>query len=152
MKLIFDHHWLLPDGTVEGGFGKSRMYMSKQQGLLGVKFACEPFNDLFWKLWGVFYSYNMQRWLMGSGVETASGPEPSVSPDLMKKLFKEALEQPGWTDDKVEDQFPRTGGVDTSRMPASHMESMVIGKRPCVSQSAGGTPGPTTFTKRAKLE
>ena len=152
MNHIFDQYRLSPNGTVKGGYGKLEMYVSKEDVLLEVQFSCEPFNNLFWKLWDVFSSYNMQRRSVGSGAEAASRPESSISPDIIKKLFKEALEQPGWTDDKVEDQFPRAGGVGTSRVPASRMESMVIGKRPCISQSAGGTLEPGPFTKRAKLE
>jgi len=36
--------------------------------------------------------------------------EPSVSPQEVIDLFEAALEQPGWIDDKVADQFPRAGG------------------------------------------
>jgi len=40
-----------------------------------------------------------------------------VSPREVIALFKAALEQPGWIDDKVPDQFPRTGGKSGSGMP-----------------------------------
>jgi len=42
----------------------------------------------------------------------------------MIRLFETALELEGWTDDKVTDQFPRTGSVTTSRMNLSNVEKV----------------------------
>jgi len=40
--------------------------------------------------------------------------EPSVSPQEVIGLFENALEQPGWIDDKVTDQFPRACSKNAS--------------------------------------
>ena len=48
--------------------------------------------------------------------------EPSVSPQDVIDLFEAALEQPGWIDDKVADQFPRTGSKNASGVPPSDMD------------------------------
>jgi hypothetical protein len=40
-----------------------------------------------------------------------------VSPWEVIDLFKAALEQPGWTNDKMLDQFPRARGKDGSGIP-----------------------------------
>jgi hypothetical protein len=42
--------------------------------------------------------------------------EPLVSPREVIALFEAALDQPGWIDDKVADQFPRAGSKNTSGM------------------------------------
>ena len=41
----------------------------------------------------------------------------------MIDLFKAALEQPGWIEDKVPDQFPRTRGKNSSRPPPLRSDS-----------------------------
>ena len=38
-------------------------------------------------------------------------------PNQVISLFEAALEQPGWIDDKVVDQFPRSGDKNGSGMP-----------------------------------
>ena len=38
-------------------------------------------------------------------------------PDQVISLFEAALEQPGWIDDKVADQFPRSGDKNGLGMP-----------------------------------
>jgi hypothetical protein len=43
-------------------------------------------------------------------------PEPSISSQEVIGLFEAALEQPGWIDDKVPDQFPRAGSKNASGM------------------------------------
>jgi len=48
-------------------------------------------------------------------------PEPSVSPREVIDLFEAVLEQPGWIDDKVADQFPRAGSKNTSGNPLSDL-------------------------------
>ena len=58
-------------------------------------------------------------------------------------LFEAALEKPGWIDDKVVDQFPRTGGKNGSRMPLSGVDSGANhgnpnqGKKRGISKSLG---------------
>ena len=46
-----------------------------------------------------------------------------MSPQEVIGLFETALKQPGWIDDKVADQFPRTGGKDTSSMALSNLDN-----------------------------
>lgn len=41
----------------------------------------------------------------------------------MIDLLKAALAQPGWVDDKIEDQFPRMGGRSGSGMRPPQMDS-----------------------------
>ena len=55
------------------------------------------------------------QWSLNTDVD----PEPSVSPQTMIGLFEAALKQPGWIDDKVEDQFPSVGSRSTSGIPLS---------------------------------
>ena len=173
MKVIFDQHSQLPDGTMTGGMGKSEMYQDRNIRLRGVKFASKPFNKLFWKLWRVFSSYNRRRWAASRMEEADSDldsdsdseefspdPEPSVPAQKILRLFEKALEQPGWNNDKVADQFPRPSGVGASRMAPSEMESVDdrlnvnVGKRGRISESVGGSPDPGSqpLPKRAKLE
>ena len=58
-------------------------------------------------------------------------------------LFEAALEKPGWIDDKVADQFPRTGGKNGSGMPLSGVDSGANhgnsnqGKKRGISKSLG---------------
>ena len=79
----------------------------------------------------------------------------------MIELFETALELEGWTDDKVADQFPRTGSVATSRTNLSKVEKVedVDGpadrnppKRRWISKSAGNALEPEGSAKRARLE
>ena len=37
-------------GVVEGDAGKLEMYVSRDAELGGAKFACKPFDELFWSL------------------------------------------------------------------------------------------------------
>jgi len=176
MGLIFDQKRPLPHGIVDGGMGKSEMYKSEQKELHDVEFSCKPFNNLFWGLWELFSEYNKQRWatsgsgrrmglrsrnVTGSGMDSTPRPEPSVSPEEMIELFETALELEGWTNDKVADQFPRTGSTATSYTNLSKVEKAgdVDGpagrnppKRRWISKSAGNTLEPEASTKRAKLE
>ena len=55
------------------------------------------------------------QWSLNTDVD----PEPSVSPQTMIGLFEAALKQPGWIDDKVEDQFPSVGSRSASGIPLS---------------------------------
>lgn len=48
-----------------------------------------------------------------------------MSPQEVIDLFEAALEQPGWIDDKVADQFPRTGSKNASGNPLSDMDNGV---------------------------
>jgi len=41
-------------GVVKGGAGKLEMYVSRDSELGEVKFACKPFDELFWGLWKHF--------------------------------------------------------------------------------------------------
>lgn len=50
-------------------------------------------------------------------------PEPSVSPQEVINLFEAALKEPGWIDDKVADQFPRTSGKNASSMTLSDLNN-----------------------------
>ena len=58
-------------------------------------------------------------------------------------LFEAALEKPGWIDDKVADQFPRTGGKNGSGMPLSGVDTGANygnpnqGKKRGISKSLG---------------
>ena len=61
MEHIFDQYRSRPDGIVQGGMGKERMYQTMDTGLREVKFACEPFDKLFWDLWTIFAEYLAQR-------------------------------------------------------------------------------------------
>ena len=174
MKLIFDQQRPLPHGIVDGGMGKSEMYKSKQKELHEVEFTCRPFNRLFWRLWGLFSQYNKQRWAASGGWEGGSDgdedldedpgsgagsvPEPSVPPEKMIKLFEAALKRQEWTDDKVADQFPRTGSTATSRVALQKMDSVDnrVGpnqtKRRWISKSLGCDLESEVLTKRPKLE
>jgi len=176
MELIFDQQRPLLHGIVDGGMGKSEMYKSEQKELHGVEFSCKPFNKLFWKLWRLFSKYNKQRWAAsgnqeeesdsdsdsdldsGSGTNSDPRPEPSVSPGKIIKLFEKALKRQGWTDDKVADQFPRTGSVAASRMTLSKVETVDnrVGpnpvKRRWISKSLGNDLESEVLAKRAKLE
>ena len=176
MEFIFDQQRTLAHGIVGGGTGKSYMYLTKQKGLHGIQFSCKPFNKLFWKLWGLFSKYNTQRWAAsddgeedsdfdedsdsdsGSTTNSAPRPEPSVSPEKMIKLFETALKRQGWTDDKVADQFPRTGSVAASRMTLPKVESAddPVGPNPAkkrwISKSLGNNLESEVLAKRAKLE
>jgi len=67
MEYIFDKQRPLLDGIVGGGAGKSEMYKSRQKELHGVGFSCQPFNELFWSLWGLFSEYHKQRWIASGG-------------------------------------------------------------------------------------
>jgi len=176
MELIFDQQRPLPLGIVDGGLGKMSMYKSGQKELHNVEFSCSPFDKLFWSLWELFSEYNKQRWVTsdsggrmglrprnvaGPGADSGPRPEPSVSPEQIIELFEMALELEGWTDDKVADQFPRTGSVATSRTNLSKVEKVedVDGpadrnppKRRWISKSAGNGLEPEGSAKRAKLE
>ena len=61
MERIFDQQQSLPDGIVQGGIGKERMYRTEDTELREVKFSCEPFHKLFWDLWTIFSEYLAQR-------------------------------------------------------------------------------------------
>lgn len=61
MEHIFDQQRPLPGGVVKGGAGKEEMYRSKESDLRGVKFACGPFNGLFWDLWILFARYLIRK-------------------------------------------------------------------------------------------
>jgi len=50
-------------------------------------------------------------------------PEPSVSPQEVIDLFGAALNQPGWIDDKVADQFPGAGSRNASGVTPSNMDN-----------------------------
>ena len=175
MKLIFDQCRPLPHGIVDGGMGKSEMYKNEQKELHEVEFSCKPFNKLFWRLWGLFSEYNMQRWAAstklrggskfdrdldgdpGPGADSAPIPEPSVSPEKMIQLFEAALKLQGWTDDKVEDQFPRTSSVATSRMALPKTDSVddpagPNQKKRWATKSLGDDPESGALIKRQKLE
>jgi len=68
MEYIFDQQRPLPGGVVKGGAGKMAMYGSKELELCGVKFACKPFNELFWSLWKLFAEYlNQVRYALQRG-------------------------------------------------------------------------------------
>jgi len=69
-----------------------------------------------------------------------------VSVQQMIGLFEAALEQSGWIDDKVADQFPRVGSKNASRNPLSEMDNGVVnhsnpsqgqGKKRGLSKSLG---------------
>jgi hypothetical protein len=68
-------------------------------------------------------------------------PEPSVSPQEVINLFKAALEKPDWIDnDRVPDQFPRTGEKSGSGVPALALDNGVNinqGKKRGISKSLG---------------
>ena len=175
MKLIFDQCRSLPHGIVDGGMGKSEMYKHGRKELHEVEFSCKPFNKLFWRLWRLFSKYNKQRWTASdklegsshsdedldggssSGADSALIPEPSVSPEKMIKLFEAALKLQGWTDDKVEDQFPRTSSVATSRMALPKTDSVddpagPNQKKRWATKSLGDDPEFGVLIKRQKLE
>ena len=57
MEYIFDQQRPLGGGIVSGGSGKIEMYGSKRSELRGVRFACKPFDGLFWNLWLLFARY-----------------------------------------------------------------------------------------------
>ena len=175
MKFIFDQCRSLPHGIADGGMGKSEMYKNRRKELREVEFSCKPFNKLFWRLWGLFSGHNWQRWIAsaelrggskfdrdldgdpGSGADSASIPEPSVSPEKMIQLFEAALKLQGWTDDKVEDQFPRTSSVATSRMALQKMDNVddragPNQKKRWASKSLGHDPESEVLIKRQKLE
>ena len=61
MEYIFDQQRPLPNGIVEGGVGKERMYRHRHSKLNDVEFACKPFNELFWDLWVRFGDYLEDR-------------------------------------------------------------------------------------------
>ena len=46
-----------------------------------------------------------------------------MSPQEVIGLFEAALEQPGWIDDKVADQLPRSGGKNASSMALSDLDN-----------------------------
>ena len=46
-----------------------------------------------------------------------------MSPQEVIDLFEAALRQPGWIDDKVADQFPRTGSKNASGVPLSDLDN-----------------------------
>ena len=48
--------------------------------------------------------------------------EPSVSLREVIDLFEAALEQPGWIDDKVEDQFPSAASKNALGMDPSDLD------------------------------
>jgi len=173
MELIFDQQQPLLHGIVGGGLGKVSMYLTDQAELHHVKFSCDPFNELFWDLWELFSEYNKQRWEtsgrrkrlrpcnVAGSTDSAPRLEPSVPPEEMIRLFETALELEGWTDDKVTDQFPRTGSVTASRMNLSNVEKVEgvdnpanpnQGKRRWISKSAGNGLESEVSAKRAKLE
>ena len=176
MEFIFDQLRPLPDGIVDGGVGKSEMYKTQQKELHEVGFSCKPFNKLFWRLWGLFSKYNKRRWAASSdklegsshfdedldgssssGADSAPIPEPSVSPEKMIKLFEAALKLQGWTDDKVEDQFPRTSSVAASRMALPKTDSVddpagPNQKKRWATKSLGDDPESGVLIKRQKLE
>jgi hypothetical protein len=63
-----------------------------------------------------------------------------MSPLEVIGLFKVALKKPGWTDDKVPDQFPRTGDKSDSGVPALALDNGVNinqGKKRGISKSLG---------------
>ena len=65
-------------------------------------------------------------------------PEPLVSPQEVIGLLEMALKQPGWTDDKVADQFPRTGNKNTSSMAnAENRHNHNQGKKREFTESLG---------------
>ena len=74
MEYIFDQQVSYEDGEVVGGAGKVQMYQSKSSQLLGVEFACKPFNDLFWALWRLFAKYLRERW--GAAIDEEPGKRP----------------------------------------------------------------------------
>ena len=170
MELIFDQQRPLLHGIVGGGLGKLCMYLSEQEVLQDVEFSCEPFEKLFWSLWRLFSEYNNQLRaastkrkgglsldeVAGSGADSAPRTGPSVSPEEVIKRFETALELPGWTNDKVADQFPRAGDVATSRMTLPKVETVddVDGpqsaKRRLATKSAGPDLGPGVSAKRVK--
>ena len=61
--------------------------------------------------------------MSGETLSSDGGPEPSVSPQEVIDLFEAALRQPGWIDDKVADQFPRTGSKNASGVPLSDLDN-----------------------------
>ena len=46
-----------------------------------------------------------------------------MSPQEVIDLFEAALRQPGWIDDKVADQFPRTSSKNASGVPLSDLDN-----------------------------
>ena len=50
-------------------------------------------------------------------------PEPLVLPQEVISLFEAALEQPGWIDDKVPDQFPIAGSKNASGMALAETDN-----------------------------
>ena len=176
MELIFDQQRLLAYGVIDGGIGKTSMYLTDQMELHGVQFSCKPFDKLFWRLWELFSQYNKQRWAAsskrrgrsdsdedldpdsGTATNSAPRPEPSVSPEKMIKLLETALKWQGWTNDKVADQFPRSGSVAASRMTLPKVESVddPVGPNPAkrrwISKSLGNDLESEVLAKRAKLE
>lgn len=141
MENIFDQQRPLPGrgGLVKGGAGKVEMYESRDAELRGVEFTCKPFNELFWDLWSLFAEYLAQR--REAARKRRPGPEPSVSPQEVINLFKAALEKPGWINDKVVDQFPRTANRGTSGVRLSNngpnRDNANQGKKRGLTQSLG---------------
>ena len=84
MELIFDQQRPLSDGIVQGGMGKASMYDSRDSELRRVKFACEPFNKLFWDLWKLFSRYltNRIEFLRASDLDLDLGPGEHSIQDL----------------------------------------------------------------------
>ena len=66
-----------------------------------------------------------------------------MSPQEVIDLFEAALKKPGWTDDKVPDQFPRAGSKGSSGMPLLDVDSgtnhgkPIQGKKRGISKSLG---------------
>ena len=74
MEYIFDQQQPLPEGIFTGGAGKVKMYRTRKSELREVKFACGPFNKLFWDLWRLFAKYlNAQRQRDAEEEDSGSG-------------------------------------------------------------------------------
>ena len=65
-------------------------------------------------------------------------PEPLVSPQEVIGLFKAALEQSDWIEDRVSDQFPRAIGKSFSEVQS--LGDPDQGKKRRLSKSLGANP------------
>ena len=88
MKYIFDEQRLDDlDGIPKGGAGKVSMYGDRDAQLHRVKFACKPFNALFWDLWMLFADYLEQRQRALRKEESGPGEEPECDFELEPPLI-----------------------------------------------------------------
>ena len=75
--------------------------------------------------------------------------EPAVSPQEVINLFKTALEQPGWINDVVPDQFPRARRKNGLGAPPLGSDNPVQGRKRRSSRSLAASLEPQAV-KRPK--